>query len=239
MKFLNEQKKLYPNLSDTIDDVNRLINSLKSRKVNIIDPGGRPITPKAVWNLQSYVQVTLHRAVDLSSEVCNSWNKGQVAVSFLLVRALFENATFMYDLSILLTRYIKEDKFQEVYDLIVNRMFGSRTFTALPKSINVMTVIEKLDKKFEGLKDSYERLSEFCHPNYSAMYGLYAKLNKKEIYYEIDQNYGISEMTFNLIITALCPALLLIEEGMNNIESLYPDLTKLSNKDLEKTRKKE
>src|SRR3990172_7348369 len=213
MKFLNEQKKLYPNLSDTIDDVNRLINSLKSRKVNIIDPGGRPITPKAVWNLQSYVQVTLHRAVDLSSEVCNSWNKGQVAVSFLLVRALFENATFMYDLSILLTRYIKEDKFQEVYDLIVNRMFGSRTFTALPKSINVMTVIEKLDKKFEGLKDSYERLSEFCHPNYSAMYGLYAKLNKKEIYYEIDQNYGISEMTFNLIITALCPALLLIEEG--------------------------
>lgn len=45
-------------------------------------------------------------------------------------------------------------------------LLGSRNETTMRKSINVVTVLEKCDKRYPGLMTLYADLSESAHPNY-------------------------------------------------------------------------
>lgn len=227
------QKELFPKYSKEIDTINNLITQLNNRRSKTVNPATIPITPKVVFNLKSYVQLSLHRVVDLAMEACNSWNNGTPVVAIILDRAMLENVAYLFDISNQIKRYITENQFSEIHNLISNRLVGSRLKEARSKICNVMTVIDKIDKTFRGFKENYNFLSDFCHPNYSGMLGLYGKMNYDEIYLKIDRRIGISEEIFFNVLFSLEPSLLIFEDCLNDIEKIYPALTDLSNKDAE------
>jgi hypothetical protein len=43
---------------------------------------------------------------------------------------------------------------------------------------NVLTYIDKLDKRMDGVRDTYEFMSEWCHPNGSGHLFTYGEINK-------------------------------------------------------------
>ncbi len=236
MAFTETYKEQFPNYAEDIDSVNNLIVRLDSRRSYRVDPAGRPPTPKVVWNLQCYVQLALHRVVDLSSETCNAWNSKKPVVAIILVRAVIENCAYLYDIASKLRMNIQNNDFQSIHDLIINRMMGSRTIKGSQESVNVMTVIDKVDKTIAGFRDHYEFLCDFCHPNYSGMHGLYGKINREKIYFDLNRDFGLTEQVFTFILTGLLPGLLMFEESLNQIEKTYPALIKLSNEDAAKSK---
>ncbi len=229
-------KKRFPKYAEDIDSVSSLIERLGHRRLYRVNPAGRPPTPKVVWNLQCYVQLALHRVIDLSTEICNAWNSKKPVIAIILVRAMMENCAYLYDIALKVRMYIKNNDFQSIHDLIVNRMMGSRTIKGLQESVNVMTVIDKVDKTFEGFKDHYEFLCDFCHPNYSGMHGLYGKINRENIYFNLNRDFGMTEEVFIFILIGLLPGLQIFEESMNQIEEVYPEITKLSNEEAAKSK---
>lgn len=78
--------------------------------------------------------------------------------------------------------YHEQNDFIEMHDLIHNRISGSRLSEAHLQIVNVMTVMESVDKEQKGVLDGYKFLSDFCHPNYSGMLGMYGKLDKGKRY---------------------------------------------------------
>lgn len=236
MAFAEVYKEESPKYAEDIDDVNSIIERLSSRRLYRVDPVGRPPTPKVVWNLQCYVQLALHRVVDLSTETSNAWNSKKPVVAIILVRAVIENCAYLYDIASKLRMNIQNNDFQSIHDLIINRMMGSRTIKGLQESVNVMTVIDKVDKTIAGFRDHYEFLCDFCHPNYSGMHGLYGKINKKEKYFDINRDFGMTEQVFTFLLTGILPGLQIFEESMNQIEEMYPEITKLSNEDAAKSK---
>jgi hypothetical protein len=59
-------------------------------------------------------------------------------------------------------------------------MFGGRLPESPEQSYNILTVVDHMDKLFKGTRASYDRLSEFTHPNYSGAMGSYSYLDKKK-----------------------------------------------------------
>ena len=48
-------------------------------------------------------------------------------------------------------------------------LLGSRDGSTIHQALNIMTVIEKCNSKYPGIKDLYAQLSESAHPNYEGI----------------------------------------------------------------------
>ncbi len=57
-------------------------------------------------------------------------------------------------------------------------MVASRSEPGLPEAINVLTLIDKVDKDFPGFRKSYDQLSEYAHPNWCGVLGAYSHLDR-------------------------------------------------------------
>lgn len=59
-------------------------------------------------------------------------------------------------------------------------LLGSRDGSTKHQSLNIMTVLEKCDKRYPGLATLYGILSESAHPNYEGMVAGYSRIDHDE-----------------------------------------------------------
>lgn len=231
-------RQLYPNLLDKIIELEGFIQDIIYLREPAIDPSGKPVMPKVVWKLKTYVEITKHRVADFSIAVCNEWNMGNVGAAFVLVRCIYENQAYIFDILNQIESFIQNKDFNSCDDLIMNRLFGTKISQAgLPKIQNVLTVIDKLDKTIPGYRHHYDILSEFSHPNYWAMAQLYCKFHEKPyVHSEISSACGVNENNLDFLINSMIPSFMAFKDFLKSIDQIYPELTKLSNEDEDKGR---
>jgi hypothetical protein len=59
-------------------------------------------------------------------------------------------------------------------------VLGSRDGSTQHQSINIMTILQKCDKRYPGIEKLYATLSESAHPNYEGMMEGYSKIDHDE-----------------------------------------------------------
>ncbi len=135
------------------------------------------------FNGIKFLLLSLQRSRLLFDGFSNALNTNQIPVAFLAVRAHYESTgSVSYFLLNLRRYYSREITFNKIDDILFRLSVGSRDFPerdinrdsiVWPDAINVLTQIEKADNLFtemsqtnvEPFIDSYNLLSEFCHPN--------------------------------------------------------------------------
>jgi len=226
--------RIFPERTSTIENLNTRLVSVLDKLKSQINPAGPPIIPKITFMLEQYIQLSLHRIYDLAEETCLAWNRETPSAAFLLCRAAIENIAALYTLELRLSELVNKRELAEIYNTIVERIFWSRSVDRLPRATSILTLIKKVDRDHTGFQNVYDTLSEFCHPNYSAMLGVYGKPNKKKVSVDLDKAIGVNEKTFVLVFNALLPALNILLTSLSKLESLYPDLSAMSDDDLKK-----
>jgi hypothetical protein len=103
-----------------------------------------------------------------------------VVPSLPLIRALFENIAISNRIVSAIENSLLSNKLVENFDdLITIISFGTR-YDGEDMSINILTQIDNLDKKYKGIKKSYNSLCEFVHPNWDGVGGSYSELNEND-----------------------------------------------------------
>jgi hypothetical protein len=82
-------------------------------------------------------------------------------------------------------------------------------------SHNIMTHIDKLEKNYPGIKNYYDALCEFVHPNWDGVQGSYSEL------YEVERKTKIRK-----VITKSHPVFEWIESCFDLCISIYLDINK-------------
>ena len=100
----------------------------------------------------------------------------------------------------------------------------------LPLITNVKTVIKRVSKEYRDIEDLYNKLSSFCHPNYSAVGMLYSFQNMDELCFYIDSKYGCREELFNALLHILIKSLELTKLSYTKFEVLYPIINGINKK---------
>lgn len=118
----------------------------------------------------------MYRAYELAFTSHNCATTKNIASSKLLTRALFETTSVLGYLYYKIIAFIKDKDMESFHAVIMNMFLGSRYSTDSYTSINILTMIDKIDKKFPGYRDSYDLLSEYSHPNFLGTCGLYGEL---------------------------------------------------------------
>jgi len=93
----------------------------------------------------------------------------------LLTRAVTESAAFVCRLKELLetrNQYSSDELHQKLQQILL----GEKN-SGLPESVNILTLIDRMDKQIPGVRKEYDGLSEFAHPNWSGVLGLFGQHN--------------------------------------------------------------
>lgn len=159
----------------------------------------------------------------------SSLGKGKSCRFILTNASLMENSAVIFDIALKTKMYLEKKDLKTISELIENRSYGTKYFENLPKTANLLTAIDNVTKKYNGFRDTYEFISEFCHPTYSSLTGLYSKLYRDDIYYDVGNRWGTTEIVFGFFIKSLHDSIVVFEKGVKMIEELLPPLRDLNN----------
>lgn len=123
--------------------------------------------PMRCWILRETVFWRQH---DLMAQSYLLYKQSYLLGARILLRSGFETLAVLVYLNQLIQQVMDgELSFQNLSDKTSILLLGTRNNDELPNAINVLTVLERSEKKYPGLKNCYANLSESAHPNYEGL----------------------------------------------------------------------
>ena len=170
-------------MSDLEENLTNWEKSLFSR----IDVGGllsRNPTAykwKALWRVWMVREAAFWREHDLMAQSYALHCQGHSLGARILLRSGFETLAALIYLNLLMQKVLDGKlPFADFGDKTTQLLIGARNNEEMPKSINIITVLEKCDAKYPGLLKLYADLSETAHPSYEGMMRGYSETNHAE-----------------------------------------------------------
>jgi hypothetical protein len=166
--------------SEDIAAVKTLIYQFKSNLPSRVDPASLTWKSKIPWKVVNLREALLYRITELGQSAVDLYEKqNRIISAFIITRAIHETTALFYSFYMELKK-VTDDQFLGDFDeFLMKLLFGWKKVKDFPVAINILNVVDKLNKQIDTFRENYDRLSEFCHPNYSGVFGAYAEINKK------------------------------------------------------------
>lgn len=194
------------------------LNCSRPVEINVSGPFARS---KIAWKLAIYQHLILHRIVALMNGVAIAWNNHCTLSAILSARALMETIAVMAEFDERVVSFLASEDLGELDALAQRGIFATRDAEWLVefpeyKATNILTYIDKFDKRLPGFKGHYDRLSERCHPNAAGHNSMFSELDRSTgsvRFFDEREPSGNGQMIF----AALIP-LQLIESIMTRLD---------------------
>ena len=210
------------------DDLSRrLVGSLPST----VDPAAISVTAKIPFKVVSLREALLHRAAELAEVACDLFSRDRIVSAFLITRGLLETGAVLFDLRDRVVDAIDASRLSELDDFLMRALLGSREPDAKIQALNVLSIIDRVSKKATFFRNSYDRLSEFAHPNWSGVLASYSKGDEKNLLLNLGAD--VAKVPPRIGLSVLVGVLEMFIFNYNDLGSRLPDFIKLCEKSLE------
>lgn len=194
----------------------RLSESLPT-KIEIAALG---VTSKAPFQLMTVREALIWRTEELARGACSALDREDLTVAALLTRSIAESAAMTWYLLEILEQRASYTPAQ-LNDKLMQMFGGSKIWTDGPAAINVLTFVKHLDRKVPGFLAAYESLSEYAHPNWRGVSGLYSKIDKENFTVYFGRDFR-AELAGGQLVRALVGGLMAFEGAYNKISDVMP-----------------
>lgn len=225
-----------PNL---IEESRRLCLALKQRlpqrqslspDATFLGANGESITVKLPCKLQALVGSLAWRAHDFGTLACDLFRDQRVVPGAVITRALMETTALVYSVWKKTNQALSDSKLEALDDFLVLCLSGNRLGKGDPKSPNVLTAIQAVNKEpgCEQYEGFYASLCEFCHPNALGSFYAYCRFDDATRVTSFGHNRGLTEG--NDVAFSLVFALEVLLEFLARTDLLLPKLTESAKK---------
>ncbi|MGO8089064.1 hypothetical protein AB9E29_18225 [Rhizobium leguminosarum] len=197
------------------------MNVLRESLPQSIDVAALGVRSKAPYQLLCTREAVIWRTEELARTACDALEGDDFAAAAILTRAVTENAAMTWSLLEVLETRGKYDP-EQLNELLMRLLAGSKIWPELPKPVHVLDLVRKIDKTVTGIMASYDRLSEFVHPNWSGVAGLYSKIDQKNFVTYFGRGLRNADSSRDMIANALLGSLGAFEYAYNRISDLMP-----------------
>jgi hypothetical protein len=134
--------------------------------------------PMRCWIIR---EVVARRSKELIVSAAELEISGQALAARIITRSAVETvAVLAYTNYSMDQLALGKLKFSEFSDRTQALLAGSKNHSTPYDAVNVLKMIDRLDKDFGGIRDIYDSLSEFAHPNYDGLVHQYSSFVKPE-----------------------------------------------------------
>lgn len=121
------------------------------------------------------------RVTDLLTQSYALHQQGHGLGARILLRSAFETLAALIYLNHNMLKVLEVKlSFHEFSHLTTRQVAGSKNDPEQVKAVNVITMLDKAEKRYPGLRSTYDSLSESAHPNFEGMIWGYSKVDHDE-----------------------------------------------------------
>jgi len=207
------------------EKLREVADALRANLPKSIDVAALGVMSKVPFQVLSLREALIWRTDELLHSAIQSLEQKDISVSAMLARALIENTALLFRLVAIFEKRVDLDP-QELNDQLMALLFGSREWSDGPQAINILTCVGHANEEFEGLDKIYAELSEYAHPNWKGVMGLYSKLDRENHRARFGREFVGYERIKSRILSALLIAAILFKHRYNKISDDMPDYLK-------------
>ncbi len=164
-----------------LDKIEETLLVLIASKEKVTDVRNLSPFAKMPFKIHDLLQIGLRRNIELAEASIRELNRQNVTTSMVLVRAVFETASLLFDSANRVVDVAKKDDVKVLDELDKFLMdvlvgFKSKDWASSEEFVarNVLTIIQRIGKQLDiDMMWFYEGLSEHAHPNYLGMMATY------------------------------------------------------------------
>ncbi|WP_132086429.1 hypothetical protein [Caulobacter sp. BK020] len=207
-------------LADDIATVRKRTAELHAKLPQIVD-----VAEIGVWSKAPYKALVIRGALawrteEMARNACDALEREDRAVGITLARSIIENTALLWRLRKMLEgRAIQKP--DTLNDMLMPMLLGFKSEANFPQAVNVLSLIDRLDKEIPGVRRAYDSFSEAAHPNYGGVSGLYTYTNHKEYRTVFGRDVRPSPIA-NSAAHITAASLALFNHAFNEIEKLMP-----------------
>jgi hypothetical protein len=207
--------------TEDLTEARQLAAGLSASLPDKIEIAALGVRSKAPFQLLTVREALIWRTEELARGACDALEKEDFTVAALLIRSIAESAAMTwYLLEILENR--KGYTPAQLNDKLMRMFAGSKNGWADgPEAVSVLTFVERLNRKLPGFQAAYNSLSEYAHPNWLGVSGLYSKIDREN--FTVHYGRGLqTEFAGQQLTNALVGGLLTFHDGYNKIADTMP-----------------
>lgn len=216
-----EEKGKEELLTEADELVKQLVNKLPSR----VSRGTVSTISKTALKGYAIRASLFHRMTELAEVAIDLYRQDRLIAAIVTTRSAFETAALLYHTYKHIEKVVETGKIGDIDDDLMKVLFGERLPDTDYVSVNILTVIDKLDKVATGVRDMYDGLCEFSHPNWSGVMGAYAKADQDIFTLNFNQKHENIPPEVGLL--ALIAALSAFENYESAMSAILPNFTKI------------
>ncbi len=148
-------------------------------------PGAKLVRMVALWK-----NALAYRLVDIADASLDLFESGRLVPGCILARSALETVAGLHMLNKRISEVREAEQFVEFADFLAKAAFGSRDESSKHKALNVLTMVDHLNKKYGVIQDQYDHLSEYTHPNLKGGLMAYSDIDLKTLSVELGINPG-------------------------------------------------
>jgi hypothetical protein len=230
MNFLLWDDRLADTDRARLDELNSSIERLAGLRAVEINVSGHLARSKIAWKLAVYQHALLHRLVALFEGTALSWNGRCVLSAILSVRALMETTATMAGFADQTAMLLEKEDLAGLDALAMRGLYASRDLEWLKEApdtaaANILTAIDKFDKRVPGFRKHYDTLSERCHPNSLGHNFMFGQLDRTDGTVRFSEEQQ-PERNAQMILAAVGP-MSVMESVMAKLDRLIMEISEL------------
>lgn len=185
-------------------EANHLCEELAHCLPTLIPAAGLSLNSKLPFKATSIRELLIYRMSDLASSATQHLQNHSVVPGAILTRAAVETVAVLFCLNQAIEQFLESQDLNRINSFLMSSLVGSRSEDHPVRSINILTLIDKVTKTLPAFRSSYDNLSEYAHPNWSGLLGTYGSIDKAnhELHLGVrDTSVGLRTSLFVLTAT--------------------------------------
>ena len=171
--FSKESIDLVADKWEEIERHNACLQRLLARRKSEVAVEGFLVESKTAWKLATLQQSLQYRVCALACGTTEAWNANNITASVILARSLMETVAlteFLRNELLRLREPMNVAAVDAIDEVCRQQLFSTKDDKAIVGGFghmarSVLTYIDKFDKKIPSIREAYDFLSEWAHPN--------------------------------------------------------------------------
>lgn len=135
---------------------------------------------KIPFKVHSFLEIMNLRMLDFCESTELLIRKNHIIPALSTIRVIYENLAITFRISIAINNSVRSKVLPDNFDELITKISFGTKYNDEIVSHNIMTHIDKLEKTYPGIKEYYDALCEFVHPNWDGVEGSYSELFETE-----------------------------------------------------------
>ena len=146
-----------------------------------VDPAALTVNSKLPFKVLSLRELLIHRVSALAVAAVDLHDKGNHLAAATITRSILETTAVAFAIEKNLNKFLRVQDVKALDRFLMKILIASGAPDANHPAIDITGLVNSVNTRKPGFKDSYNQLCEYVHPNWAGLLGTFGQVDQASL----------------------------------------------------------